>query len=123
MIVLDEQLRDAQIRREFARWYKGTITTINDLRPRTRILDDVVPTLLRTVNAPTFVTINYADYWRKIAANRNYCVVCLRLEQDEALRAPQLTREVLSLPQYRTKRARMGAVISVRGHTVADYRA
>ena len=48
MIVLDEQLRDAQIRREFARWYKGTITTINDLRPRTRILDDVVPTLLRT---------------------------------------------------------------------------
>src|SRR5947209_16220273 len=88
MIVLDEQLADAQVGREFARWYKGTVTNITRLRPRTMIYDDVVPTLLRTVRNPTFVTINYTDFWRVILASPAYCVVCLKLRQHEALLAP-----------------------------------
>jgi hypothetical protein len=52
MIVLDEQLEDAQVVRQFARWYKGTVTTVIALRPGTRVLDDAVPTLLRTVAIP-----------------------------------------------------------------------
>jgi hypothetical protein len=62
MIVLDEQLIKPQIVAGFARWYKGTVTTILEMRPATRVLDDAVPTLLRTVRDPTFVTINYKDF-------------------------------------------------------------
>src|SRR5437667_12912687 len=116
MIVLDEQLADAQVGREFARWYKGTVTNITRLRPCTMIFVDVVPTLLRTVRNPTFVTINYTDFWRVILASPAHCVVCLKLRQHEALLSPQIVRRLLSQPEFRTKRSRMGYVISVSGN-------
>ena len=34
-----------------------------------------------------------------------------------------LLREVLRLEEYRTKRQRMGAVVSVREHGIEEYRA
>jgi hypothetical protein len=121
MIVLDEQLIRPQIIDGFARWYKGKVTTIPLLRPATRILDDAVPTVLRTVRNPTFVTINYADFWKVIPASPDYCVICLKLLQTEALMAPQVVRDVLRLTQFRAKRARMGKVISVRGRLIEFY--
>ena len=102
---------------------RGAVVNIIDLRPLTRVLDAAVPTLLRTVKQPTFVTINYSDFWRRTPAAEAYCIICLRLPIERAPEVPALLREVLSLPQYRTKRGRMGAVISVRGRTVEDYRA
>ena len=65
MIVLDEQLNDAQIASDIARWYRGAVVSLQELRPRTRILDDAVPTLLRAAKQPTFVTVNYKDFWNK----------------------------------------------------------
>jgi hypothetical protein len=41
MIVLDEQLIDPQIVADIQHWYKGTVTTILDLRPHTQIDDSV----------------------------------------------------------------------------------
>jgi hypothetical protein len=78
---------------------------------------------MRTLSQPTFVTINYDDFWRIIPASPAYCVICLRLQQRESSLVSPLLREVLRLPQYRTKRARMGTVISLRGRAVEDYRA
>ena len=46
-----------------ARWYRGTVTDITQLRPYTVMLDEAIPMLLRTVSRPTFVTINIADFW------------------------------------------------------------
>lgn len=123
MIVLDEQLIKPQIIRDFARWYRGAVTTIQELRPATRVLDDVVPTLLRTVRDPTFVPINYTDFWKVIPASPDYCIVCLKLRQAEALTASQVVREVLSLPEFSTKRARIGCVISVSHRSIEMYRA
>ncbi|MEJ7616487.1 MAG: hypothetical protein WKF30_05845 [Pyrinomonadaceae bacterium] len=63
MIVLDEQLLKPQVAQDIARWYWGRISNIVDLRPDTQILDDALPSLLQTVTNPTFVTINYDDFW------------------------------------------------------------
>jgi hypothetical protein len=45
-----------------ARWYRGTVTDITQLRPYTVTLDAAILMLLRTVLRLTFVTINIADF-------------------------------------------------------------
>ena len=122
MIVLDEQLGDARIASDISRWYKGTVIPVKQLRPRTRIFDDVVPSLLRSARQPTFITINYKDFWKKIPASPDYCVVCFKISQGQVDELSDLLRRVLSLPGLRTKRERMGAVVSVVDRKVAVYR-
>ena len=121
MIVLDEQLSDPRVTDQFSRWYRGAVVTINDLRPDTQILDEALETLLRTVSYPTFVTINYADFWRVIPASSAYCVICVKLAQRQSALVSPVIREMLNLPQYRTKRLRMGCVISWSNAVVNDY--
>lgn len=121
MIVLDENLNHVLIKDAIHRWHKGSVVNIKDLRPATIIKDDAVVMLLRRVSQPTFVTINYNDFWNKFPAGYAYCVVCIKLPQERKFEVPGILREVLNLPQYRTKRARMGCVISVRGHAITDY--
>jgi hypothetical protein len=122
MIVLDEQLGSSRIIAGIERWYGGSVITLNALRPGTRVLDDAAPTLLRTVPRPTFVTINYKDFWKKIPASPDYCAVCFKLPTERSLEVPGLLRRVLSLPGLRTRRERMGVVVSVVDRKVAVYR-
>lgn len=119
--MLDEHLLDEEIFREIKRWYKGPVVSIKAARPGTVILDDALPILLRRFKTPTLVTINYADFWNKIPANRDYCVVCFKLSQQRALEVPEKLRALLSLPEWRTKRGRMGKVISVTDQRITFY--
>jgi hypothetical protein len=121
MIVLDEQLMDPRIVGDFQNWYKGAVTTILDLRPRTRIDDDAIPTLLRRVKQPTFVTINYSDFWQIIEPGKDYCIICLKLSGERSLEVPDLVREVLQMKEFSTKKARMGKVISWSDGRVSYY--
>lgn len=114
MIVLDEQLADPRIIRDIKRWYRGKVISIFEIRPRTAILDDAIPVLLRQLKAPTFVTVNYQDFWRKIPADSAYCVICLKLPCERSLETPQKLRTILNRPEWRSKRGRMGTVISVK---------
>ncbi len=122
MIVLDENLNHHVVRDPIARWYRGAVINIKDLRPATIIKDDVVATLLRRVSQPTFVTINYSDFWKVIPASGAHCVVCIKLPQERKHEVPGILRDILSLPEFRTKRARMGCVISVRESAIDSYR-
>ncbi len=45
MIVLDEQLLGRGIEHNIARWYRGKVQFITELRPKTVIKDDAIPTL------------------------------------------------------------------------------
>ena len=65
MIVLDEQLEDPRLSDKIARWYKGAVINLRELRLGSHVLDDAVPILLRRVRQPTFTTINYGDFWNK----------------------------------------------------------
>jgi len=57
MIVLDEELQGLGLEEAIAHWYRGAVLVVKQLRPDTVIKDDVIPTLLRRAEQPTFVTI------------------------------------------------------------------
>ena len=121
MIVLDEQIAGPRIISSIQHWYKGKVTGVQEARPHTRITDDVIPVLLRQLKAPTFVTINHEDFWRKIPADSGYCVVCLKLTSRRSSEVPEALRAILTRPEWRTKHGRMGNVIFVSGRRIAYY--
>lgn len=47
MIVLDEQLLGRDLEHDIARWYRGPLRFIVDLRPHTVVKDEAIPALLR----------------------------------------------------------------------------
>ncbi len=89
MIVLDEELQGLGLEKIISGWYRGSVLLIKALRPRTVIKDEAIPGLLRRVKSPTFVTINHGDFWRRVAAERSFCVLCLKLTIDQANEVPQ----------------------------------
>jgi|SRR6185295_8893437 len=86
MIVLDEELQGLGLERAIADWYRGAVLIVKRLRPGTVIKDEAIPTLLRRVNQPTFVTINHSDFWRRIPAEPSFCLVCFRLNCGSSYR-------------------------------------
>jgi hypothetical protein len=122
MIVLDEQLEDPRLVQLIEQWYKGAVIYVSQLRPQTVIKDDAMPTVLRRARQPTFVTINYSDFWRRIPASANYCIICLKLSAEQKFEVSGILRGLLNLPELRTKGARMGRVVSIRRQVVEMYR-
>jgi hypothetical protein len=123
MIVLDEQLLGRQLEEEIAKWYRGKVQFIHELRPHTVVKDDAIPNLLRQQNQATFVTINEKDFWRKIAITQDFCVVCFTLPDSRAAEIPSLLRTLLQQPELKTKGKRMGKVIRVSEKEVSYYTA
>jgi hypothetical protein len=121
MIVLDEQLLGRGLEQDIARWYRGTVQFITDLRPHTIIKDEAIPALLRQQSQPTFVTINEPDFWRKVVPDERYCIVCFVLSDARARDIPLALRALLRRPELRTKAQRMGKVIRVTQHDVSYY--
>ena len=121
MIVLDEQLLGRAIDHDIARWYRGPVHFIVDLRPRTVIKDDGIPELLRQQPQPTFVTINERDFWQKAAADARYCIVCFPLPDPRAREIPTALRSLLRRPEFRAKAQRMGKVIRITNEDVRFY--
>lgn len=121
MIVLDEQLLGRQLELEIAKWYRGTVRFINELRPHTVIKDDAIPKLLRQQNQPTFVTINEKDFWRKVAITPHFCLVCFTLPDSRADEIPPLLRSLLQRVEFKTKTRRMGKVVRVTEKEMSYY--
>jgi hypothetical protein len=121
MIVLDEQLLGRNIEVEIAKWYKGTVKFILDLRPNSVIKDDGIAELLRQQNQPTFITINEKDFWREIAIDSQYGVVCFTLRDGLSREIGQSLRTLLQLQEFNTKTKRMGKVIRVTKEQISYY--
>ena len=120
MIVLDESLDNDLLVTAIARWYHGRVLSICTLRPDTLVKDDAVPVLLRQVSAPTFVTINVADFWRIAPSDIRYCIIAIDLAQNQAIKLPAILRQVFRRSGLHTKALRMGKVIRVQP-TVIEY--
>jgi hypothetical protein len=123
MIVFDENIFDQDAIDDLNRWYKGKVASIKQLRIRTLVKDDSIPTLLRTVKQPTFLTTNVSDFWRKMPAHRAYCIICFDLPNERIVEIPRLLRGVLRLAEFKTKAARMGKILQVRHHRIDYYAA
>ena len=121
MIVLDEQLRGLGLEEAVARWYRGAVFVVKKLRPGMVIKDEAIPALLRQLKQPTFVTIDYMDFWRRIPADNAFCIVCLELPTERVEDIPVRLRQVLRLPEFKTKKARMGKVVLVRETRLQYY--
>lgn len=113
MIVTDEQLNDARILAELEHWYPGAVVTIKHLLPNPHqvLLDDAIPRVLRQQKAPTFITINWPDFWFADVTDERYCILCLKLEQRRKYEVPAITRAILKSPPYNTKSKRMGKML------------
>lgn len=121
MIVLDEQLQGLGLESAILGWYRGQVLIVKQLRPGTIIKDEVIPSLLRKVKQPTFVTINYSDFWQRVPADKKYCIVCITLTSERANEIPKLLRRLFSLSEFRTKASRMGKVVLVRRRRIEYY--
>jgi hypothetical protein len=121
MIVLDEQLLGYGIQEDIQRWYPGKVVGITELRPGTVIPDDDIPPLLCQERRPIFLTINVADFWRRVPADLRYCVVCCSLPDSRANEIPDLVRRLLRLDRFRTQAGRMGKVARISGNRVHYY--
>jgi hypothetical protein len=107
LFVLDDHLSVPDVRASLRRW--ATIEYIRDLRPGEVVEDDRVLALLRT---PTFVTVD-RWFWNRQRRDPRYCIVYLALRGRDHTHAPDLLRRLLRLPEFRTRAARMGTVVSV----------
>ncbi|MCE7985666.1 MAG: hypothetical protein DYG89_31195 [Caldilinea sp. CFX5] len=114
MIVVDENIQDDLVIRTIASWYPGQVISVTALRLQTLIKDDGIAMLLHQASESTFVTTNVDDFWPKFPAHRRYCIVSILLTIEETMQVPETLRNLLRLPEFRTKAARMGKVIRVR---------
>jgi len=122
MIVLDEQLQGLGLEAAVSRWYRGAVFVVKQLRPGTVIKDEAIPSLLRRLKRPTFVTINCTDFWRHVPAANSYCIVCLELTTAQATEIPAWLRRLFGLPEFKTSGARMGKVILAGRRRLQYYR-
>ena len=121
MIVLDEQLLGRNLERLIGAWYPGAVRFITELRPRTVIKDDAIPSLLRAEPDASFVTINESDFWGVVEITDDFCVICFALPDSQVLLVPELLREVFNHPRFNTKASRMGCVIRVSKNAISFY--
>lgn len=121
MIVLDEQLKDRHLIADIATWYRGTVTHIQALRPKTIVKDDGIAAILRTVERPTFVTINVDDFWQKIEAHEAYCIIAIEHSQDDIDNLSYRLRDILNLTELKTRSIRMGKVVRVQSNQIRYY--
>ena len=121
MILLDENVHQQRIMASIAAWYRGQVRSLTTLRPNTLIKDEAIPTVLRSVRQPTFVTTNVGDFWRRIPAHSRYSVVCVALPNERLHELPPLLRRLLRLPEFNTKARRMGKVIRVSPSQLQYY--
>ena len=121
MLVLDEQLSGRDLETVLGRRYPGPVLCITGLRPGTVIKDDVIPVLLHQQRQATFLTINETDFWRKVAIDDHFCVICFALPDSRAREIPTLLRAVFRLPAFRTKTRRMGKVLRVTPTAISYY--
>lgn len=121
MIVLDEHFCDPLIMADISAWYSGQVIPLIRLRPGSLIKDDAIPALLRKVPDPIFVTINVADFWKRIRPHNDFCIITAALTQAQVNEVSNLLRRLLHLTEFKTKTLRMGKVIHVTRNHIQYY--
>lgn len=123
MIVIDENLHDLRILDAISEWYPGQVVSVVTLRPASVIKDDAIAALLLKAEQPTFVTINAADFWKRIQPHHGYCVIVADLPKERAWEVPALLRRFLRLSDFKAKASRMGKIIRLTLRSVEYYEA
>jgi hypothetical protein len=124
MIVLDEHLKFFNLynlKQQIEKWYAGKVCYITELRPQTVIKDDNISPILINQNQPTFVTINTIDFWKKIEAHKNYCIICFAIDDTRVREIPDTLRTIFIFDEFKTKALRMGKIVRVSDQEIRFY--
>jgi hypothetical protein len=113
MIVLDDHLDGIHLSDQIAHWYPGPVRILRKLRPQTIIKDESVPTLLRELADPVFVTLDTAGFWKRIAPDPAFCIVCIDIPDTRTDLVSPLLRKLMSTPGFRSKADRRRATIRI----------
>ena len=73
-----------------------------------------------TLKQPTFLTIDHG-FWHPERCHRKYCIIQFALADNEQVELPDLLRRLLRLPEFQTRKARMGKVARVQSSRVAYW--
>jgi hypothetical protein len=119
MLVLDASLSNEEVLLPLQKIMR-TIS-IRDVRPYEVVKDDRVPVLLRELSAPMFITIDEAGFWHRRLCDRSYCVLCFALNKNQQKLIPGMLRQLLRLPEFKTKSARMGKVARLSLASIQYY--
>ena len=117
-LLLDEQLNTPHLLPVIRKWIKAEKLTVE--RPGEQILDDRVPSILRTLKQPTFVTID-AGFWNRSLCHADYGILYFDLRVDQQELLPGLLRSLLRLPEFRTRALRMGKVARVSTASISFW--
>lgn len=110
LIVLDDQLLPSLVQAPIQAW--ATAQRLRDLRPAEVIKDDRVPSLLRELKRPTFVTIDAGFYDRNLC-DPAYSILYFALRDDQQPQLPGLLRRLFRLSEFKTRAVRMGKVARI----------
>ncbi|MGO9116381.1 MAG: hypothetical protein ACLQPD_02095 [Desulfomonilaceae bacterium] len=119
MIVLDEQISNQQTINAIRDWYRGKIVTIAELRPGIVILDDAIPALLRKQSQAAFLTVNAADFWRRVEIDQRFCIVCFAGE--DVSRFPALLKALFRKPEFKNRKQRTGHVFRITSDGTTQF--
>jgi len=117
-VILDEMIRADTVLPGIQKW--TTVCRLVDLRPNEQIYDDRVPTVLRDLKQPTFVTID-DRFWNLGWRDQHYCIIYFAVRSNQQEIIPDLLRRLFQLPEFRTKAKRMGKVMRVSTAGVQYY--
>jgi hypothetical protein len=109
-IVLDEHLGRTEVLEPLRKWI--TAVKIEDLVPDETLKDDRILQTLRNRKQPTFVTLD-AGFFHKRRCDHRYCLIYAVVPRQQQNRIPPLLRQLLRLPELKTKTVRMGKVVRV----------
>ena len=79
-IILDDQLSRRRVEWQLASWIKADL--LRDVRPGEIIKDERVPTVLRALHRPTFVTID-TRFWNRRLRDAKYSIIYFAFEDAQ----------------------------------------
>ena len=110
LFVLDEQLSNPKLLRVLSKRY--SIKLLNDIRPKEHMLDDRIASILLTMDRPTFITID-VGLFHGIECHSRYGILHFVLEDKEQELLVPMLRQLLLMPEFATRAARMGKAARV----------
>jgi hypothetical protein len=123
MIVLDEHLTGHNIKQNIAKWYRGKVCFIDELRPKSVVKDEGIPELLIKQKYPTFLTLDEKDFWGKIEAHSKYCIICFNWDDSRIPEISDTLRSLFKKDEFTTKAIRMGKVFRISDIEIRFYSA
>jgi hypothetical protein len=118
--ILDDHLPEPEVLEPIRRWASAQF--VRFLRPGEIVLDERIPEILLTLKQPTFITIDQG-FWSRRWCHPGYCIVYFALRNDQQELIPQLLRELLHKPDFRSRASRMGRVARVSSASIEYWSA